>query len=122
MEIGILEILQKDSLFREDCKGWLEKIAIYIGKVWVDPFPLLLLQLSIFTFVFMWLQMCRIFMWMNSKCNQKMVFTIRYLCTLQNNNSYILNVVSFQAFTKYFYLYYLIINQDYIVYYTQLVL
>lgn len=43
----------KDSLFREDCKGWLEKIAIYIGKVWVDPFLLLLLQLSIFTFVYL---------------------------------------------------------------------
>lgn len=51
MEIGT-EILQGFS-FREDCKGWLEKIAIYIGKVWVDPFLLLLLQLSIFTFVYL---------------------------------------------------------------------
>lgn len=99
MEIGT-EILQGFS-FREDCKGWLEKIAIYIGKVWVDPLPFIAFAtINIYFCVFMWLQMCRIFMWMNSKCNQKMVFTIIYLCIYKNNTLYT-NVV-FQALTNTF--------------------
>ena len=46
-----------------------------------------------------------------------MLFTIIYLCIYKNNTLYT-NVVL--GINKYFYFYYLIINQDYIVYYINL--
>lgn len=44
--------------------------------------------INIYFCVYMYLQMCNIFMWTHSKCDQWLVFTIIYLCIYKNNTWY----------------------------------